>query len=325
MRLAAALSLLLLAAPARATAPYGILLLAHGGDASWNKEVERLRARVNAKVPTETALGMADPKSLQAAVDRLEKRKVKRIVAVPLFVQSRSEVLDQTRYALGLREKPSEVLREAYERIANAHAARAKAHAGHGSAGHSSMAHGHSMEFSTARVRSREPIALARALDDHELVGRILGERAEALLGRAEKAHLVLVAHGPVDDAAVPAWKDSMSSLCSTAAKGGRFVDCGIALLRDDAAPEVRAAAVADLREKVSRESLGKAGPVVVVPVLIARGGIERKIPKDLAGLDFAWSGETLMPHDGFDAWVLERAAAAGGPVNGGLTGARPN
>ncbi len=295
----AALALLLLAAPARATAPYGILLLAHGGDASWNREVERLRARVNAKIPTETALGMADLKSLQAAVDRLEKRKVKRIVAVPLFVQSRSEVLDQTRYALGLREKPSEVLREAYERLAAAHA-----HHGGG-------AHGHSMEFSTARVKAREPIVMARALDDHELVGRVLSERARALAGKAAKAHLVLVAHGPVDDAAVRAWETTLGSLCSMASAGGKFADCAVALLRDDAAPEIRAAAVADLREKVSRESLGKAGPVVVVPVLIARGGIERKIPKDLAGLDYAWDGRTLMPHAGFDAWVLERAAAA--------------
>ena len=88
------------------SAALGILLLAHGGDPSWNKEVETLRARVDAKTPTETSLGMADVKSLQAAVDRLEKRGVTRIVAVPLFVQTRSEVLDQTRYALGLAKEP---------------------------------------------------------------------------------------------------------------------------------------------------------------------------------------------------------------------------
>jgi hypothetical protein len=167
------------------------------------------------------------------------------------------------------------------------------------------------MEFSTERVKAREPIAMSRALDDHEVVGRILNERASALAGKAAKAHLVLVAHGPVDEASVPVWHDSMLSLCSMASKGGRFVDCAVALLRDDAAPEIRAAAVADLREKVARSKEGRLGPVVVVPLLIARGGIERKIPKDLAGLDYAWDGKTLMPHAGFDAWVLERAATA--------------
>lgn len=294
----ALLAVILLAAPLRAAQPYGILLLAHGGEPSWNEEVAKLRGRVDAKVPTELALGMADVKSMQAAVDRLEKRGVARIVAVPLFVQSRSEVLDQTRYALKLADKPSEPLKEAYARMAKAHGHRAKG--GHG---------GHSMTFSLERVKSRESIAMARALDDHELVGRILAERANTLAGREEKAHLVLVAHGPVDDAAVKVWKDSLSSLCAMAGKGGKFVDCASALLRDDAAPEVRAAAVNDFREKVARTKQGKAGPVVVVPVLIARGGIERKIPKDLAGLDYKWDGKTLMPHEGFDAWVLERAA----------------
>lgn len=295
-----ALALVLLAAPLRAAPPpYGIIIMAHGGDASWNAEVESLRSRVDKKVPTETALGMADPVSLQAAVDRLEKRGIPRIVAVPLFVQSRSEVLDQARYALGLADKPSEALRIGLERMAAVHA---------GHAGHAAMM-GHAHSFSLARVKAREPISMTRALDDHALVGRILAERAKALSRGAGDEHLVLVAHGPVDDAAVPVWKDSLLSLCGMAGAGGNFRDCSFVLLRDDSAPEIRAAAVEDLRAKVVRAKTAK-GRAIVVPVLIARGGIERKIPKDLAGLDYAWDGKTLMPHDGFDAWVLERAAS---------------
>ncbi|MBI2385346.1 MAG: hypothetical protein HYV14_04950 [Elusimicrobia bacterium] len=296
MRLA--LALLLLSSVARAApAPYGILLLAHGGDESWNGEIELLRSRVDKKVPTEAALGMADPKTLQAGVDRLEKRGVERVVAVPLFIQSRSEVLDQTRYALGLSDAPSEALRAGLERMAAAHAH------------HMPGGHGHSMEFSTERVKAREPVSLTPALDDHALVGRILVERAKALSRRPSEDGVVLVAHGPVDDAAVEAWRASMTSLCGSF-KG--FRSCSFGLLRDDAAAPIRAAAVAELREKVVRAKAGK-GRAVVIPVLIARGGIERKIPRDLAGLDFAWDGKTLMPHPGFDAWVLERAAAAGG------------
>jgi sirohydrochlorin cobaltochelatase len=281
---------------AAAPAPYGIILMAHGGDASWNKEIERLRARVDAKVPTETALGMADPASLQAAVDRLEKRGVARIAAVPLFVQTRSEVLDQTRYALGLSSTPSEALRAAYERMASAHA------------GHAGMNMGpHSMAFSTERVKSSVPITMAPALDEHGLVGRILLERAQALSLEPSKESVVLVAHGPVDDAAVPAWTSSLSALCAAVAKG-KFHDCAFGILRDDAAPEIRAAAVAGLRGLISSAAKEKRR-AIVVPVLIARGGIEMKIVKDLAGLDYAWDGKTLAPHPGFDAWVLESAA----------------
>jgi len=295
------LLLLLLASPLHAApAPYGILLLAHGGDPSWNGEIAKLRDQVDAKVPTETALGMADVDSLQAAVDRLEKRGVKRVVAVPLFVQSKSEVLDQTRYALKLADKPSASLKAAYERMAAAHGAHAKrdGHA-HARPGHG---HGHSMEFSTKQVSSRAPLAMSPALDDHKLVGRILAERAKTLSKEPAKESLVLVAHGPVDDAAMPAWRDSTSALCAKI-KGG-FKSCSFGLLRDDAAPEIRAAAVAELRENVSAAK----GKAIVLPVLIARGGIEKKIERDLKGLEYAWDGKTLMPHDGFDAWVLEMA-----------------
>lgn len=297
-----ALICLFLASPLRAAAPYGILLLAHGGDASWNKEIEKLRAHVDAKIPTESALGMADLVSLQAAADRLEKRGVARIVAVPLFVQSRSEVLDQTRYALGLSKEPSAVLKAAYEGMAKAHA-----HAGH--AGHSEHAGagGHSMVFSTERVKAKAPIAMTAALDDDALVSAILLERAKALSKKAGEESVILVAHGPYDDAAVTAWQGALDRLAAKVKEGGKFASASAAMLRDDSPAPVRAAAVAALRATVAAAK----GRALVVPVLIARGGIEKKIAKDLDGLDYMWDGKTLMPHAGFDAWVLERAATA--------------
>lgn len=278
------------------SAALGILLLAHGGDPSWNKEIERLRARVDAKVPVETSLGMADVSSLQAAVTRLEKRGATRIVAVPLFVQSRSEVLDQTRYALGLAKEPSATLKAAYEKMAAAHAG----HAAHGAPG------GHSMSFSTERVKTEAALAMSPALDDDALVSAILLERAKGLSKKAADETVILVAHGPYDDSAVAAWQGALDRLAARVKEAGKFKDASAAMLRDDNPPPVRAAAVAALRAKVEAAK----GRALVVPVLIARGGIETKIEADLKGLTYAWDGKTLMPHDGFDAWVLQRAKA---------------
>ncbi len=306
---------LLLAAPvfAAVTPSYGILLMAHGGDASWNSEIAALRDTVDKTVPTETALGMADVNALQAAVDRLEKRGVKRIAAVPLFIHTRSEVLDQTRYALGLAEKPSEVLRAAF--------ARGSEHAGHGAhadhvsqAGAKASSGGHAHSFSIERVKASLPVTMTPALDEHPFVASILLERARALSRKPNLETVVLVAHGPVDDAAQPAWENSLASLAARVRAEGGFKAAVFGVLRDDAVPEVRAAAVADLRAKISAAAAA-GGRALVVPVLIARGGIEKKIVKDLAGLDYAWDGKTLMPHEGFDSWVLDRAASAGAPA----------
>lgn len=282
------------AAPAAPAKPdYGILLLAHGGDADWNAQVEALRARVDAKVPAEAALGMADPATLQAGLDALAARGVKRAIAVPLFVHSRSEVLDQMRYTLGLADKPSEVLRAAAAAMAALHGPM------------------HHFMFSLERVKTKLPVVLAPALDDDALVSTILLERARALSRDPKAETVVLVAHGPVDDAAVPPWNETLSRHAAFVAREGGFRAATFAILRDDAAPSVRESAVAGLRAKVAAGA--KAGRALVVPVLIARGGIEGKLPNDLKGLDYAWDAATLMPHDGFDDWVLRRAAAAAG------------
>ena len=278
--------------------PYGILLLAHGGQAGWDAEIERLRSRVNATVPTEAALGMADPAALQVGLDKLAARGVKRVIAVPLFIHSRSEVLDQTAYALGLSDKPSEVLRAAAERRT----------VGSG-AGAGPMTAMPRHLFSLVRVKTSLPITMTPALDDAGLVSSILLERAKSLSRDAKTEGVVLVAHGPVDDAAVGAWNDAMAKHAEFVRREGGFRAESFALLRDDAAPRVRAASVEILRERVI--AAGKGGRALVVPVLIARGGIEGKLPKDLKGLDYAWDGSPLMPHDGFEGWVLLRAASA--------------
>jgi sirohydrochlorin cobaltochelatase len=295
------LALILALAPAAAPAlaapappAFGILLLAHGGDPAWNAEVEALRTKISSSAPAALALGMADPETLQQGIDRLEAEGVSEIVAVPLFVNSRSEVLDQTRYALGLADKPSEILREAAKRMESM-----KMPPG--------MAPHHMHMFSLTRVTHRARIALAPALDADPFVTTVLFERARALSRRAAKETVILVAHGPVDDAAVADWTRDLDAHAAAIAKGGGFRSAQAALLRDDAAPAVRARAVSELRARVKAAALG-GGRALVVPVLISRGGIEDKIPRDLAGLDFAWSGEALLPHAGFEQWVLKRA-----------------
>lgn len=312
MRALLAAALLATAAPARPPLPpHGVLLMAHGGNADWDAEVEGLRARLDGETPVETALGMADPKTLQAALDRLEARGARRVVVVPLFVHSRSEVLDQARFVLGLSEKPSEVLREAAERMKSAHGA----HAGHGArAGHAAHGaapggHGHHHMFSLERVKTDMPLVVTPALDGHPVVARVLAERAKALSKDAKSETVVLVAHGPVDPASVAAWEASLGRLAAKVRAAGGYKAAAFGMLRDDAAPPVRAAAVAGLRAKVAAGAKG--GRALVVPVLIARGGIEHKLASDLKGLDYAWDGRTLMPHAEFEGWVRERVKSA--------------
>ncbi len=299
MRLLVLLFVALCAAtPAYSTIPdIGILLLAHGGDLRWNAEIESLRVRVNAQVPTESALGMADPTTLQAALDRLSARRVKRVVAIPLFVHTRSEVIDQIRYVLGLSDHPSEVLRLAAEQMKVAM---------HGAPMHHHM-------FSLKRVKTTLPIIMTPALDDDAFVSRILLEHARTLSRDPARETVILVAHGPVDNGALADWLKTLGHHAEFVQREGKFHVATFAVLRDDAAPPVRAASVAGFRASVAAGA--KSGRTIVIPVLIARGGIEDKIANDLAGLKYAWDGRTLMPHEGFEKWVFSRLSSAVAPA----------
>lgn len=288
------------AAQAPAQAPYGILLLAHGGDAEWNQTIADIAKVLDAQAPTETALGMAQVPAMQQAVDALEKRGVKKIVAVPLFVHSRSEVLDQTRYALGLRDKPSEVLRDALAAMSQAHAHM------HHAAG--AMPMSHMMEFSTTTVRLKVPVVMTPALDDSEAVSQVLAQRAKSLSRTPGAESVVLVGHGPVDEADNAAWLKTMRLQAARVKKTGPYRDAAALTIRDDSRPEVKNPALAALRRAVEKASQ-KGGRAIVVPYLISRGGIESHVVDALEGLEYAWDGKTLCPDPTMTAWAASTAA----------------
>lgn len=292
---------LALAAGAWAGAPsagsYGVLLLAHGGGAQWNAEAARIARSLSRQAPTELALGMADRDEIQAALERLAARRVSKVVAVPLFISSRSEVLDQTQYVLGLRAKPSETLKRAMAALPP-EAMRAM-HAMHGG----------KMPDLDARASTKLPVVMTKALDDDPVVADIELDRARALSKDPKRETVFLVAHGPVNDKENQDWLSTMRRVARIVKERGGFRDVQVATIRDDSPKPVKAAALRELRGRV--RAAGKAGRAIVLPYLIARGGIEDHISAALAGLPFAWSGRTLAPDPRLARWASRQARAA--------------
>ena len=75
--------------------------------------------------------------------------------------------------------------------------------------------------------------------------------------------------------------------------------------MREDADPKVKARATQDLRMMV--QALGARGPVLVIPLLMAEGGIERGIPRRLKGLAYRWQPKGLLPHPKISEWIRAR------------------
>jgi sirohydrochlorin ferrochelatase len=260
--------------PAHATR-VGVLVLAHGGHGSnrWDGIVRKAVRKIRLGQPMEVAFGMGmhatEVRRFQESVDRLERKGVERLVVVPLLVSSHSEVYRQYQYLFGLRD---------------------------------------TAEWPEAGkpLRLEVPVAMGQALDDHHLVAEVLLERARELSRQPSEEQVILLAHGPTSDEDEQIWLQHLDQLAEFVHQQGGFAQVDTFTFRDDAPKTVRDEAVRELRSAVQEGS--RHGRVLVVPVLIAQGGVEHKIPQMLTGLSYAFSGQALLPHENVEAWIAEQA-----------------
>jgi sirohydrochlorin ferrochelatase len=274
----------------------GILLLAHGGSAEWNAQVTKLVSAIDRTAPTEVAFGMATRANIQSAVDRLQARGATEIVAVPLFISSWSSVITSTEYLLGQRaEAPPEL------------AVFAKMnHDGHHGGDHGE----HVGADAKSPVRSTVPIRMTAALNDHPIVAAILASRARSISQDAAAEALVIVAHGPVADAENLRWLDDMKATAARIGAAEKFASIDYMTLRDDAPKPVRDQATAELRALVTTR-IGEGRRVLIVPLLVSFGGIERGLRERLDGLAYTMPAAGLVPDERLVSWVLAMAGAS--------------
>jgi sirohydrochlorin ferrochelatase len=73
-------------APVAALANDGILLLTHNGPPEWNASVKALVAKVDAQKPADVVFGLPTSSSVAPAVDRLARRGITDVIAIPFFL-----------------------------------------------------------------------------------------------------------------------------------------------------------------------------------------------------------------------------------------------
>ncbi len=250
----------------------GVLVLAHGGSDRWNRVVQETVAQAQIKDPTEIAFGMAmhphEVAAIQRAVRKLEGRGIKRLVVVPLLISSASEVMRQYQYVLGLRD--------------------------HGP-----------WEKQVERVSVHVPLVMTPPLDDDPVVSEVLLERAKALSRTSKEEAVVLIAHGPNEDPDNAQWLEVMGRVAARLKAMGHFREVVPVTLRDDASKPVQEAATKQIRELIRQQN--EQGRTLVIPLLLANGGIEAKISQRLKGLSYVYRGAALLPHPKVAQWIASR------------------
>lgn len=274
---------------AQSPATTGTIVIAHGGDSTWNAGVRAIAAQAQTGGPVEVSFLMgpgAATARFQDAVAKLEAKGVARIVIVPLLVSSHSGHYEQIRYLAGQDVQLDETMEH-----------------------HLHMA-------GIARAASRTPLVLTPALDASHEVARVLADRAIALV-RAQgdeptRRGLLIVGHGPNSAEDYAAWMGNLRQVADSVRAWTGFRDVRLELVRDDAPAPVRAEAVLRTRELIEMQQAITGREAIVVPVLVSKGLVSRdKLPRDIAGTPSVYVGEPLLPHPAMARWVERRVREA--------------
>lgn len=257
---------------------FGVLIMAHGGPPEWNQGVLAAAKPLRDDHKIEVVFGMADSVSIQEGIRRLEAQGIRKIGVVRLFVSGESWY-GRTEQILGL--------------TAGAPEPPAADHGGD-----------HSMGF------WRIPTAAAFALSTQGLVeapemGPVLAERARALSRTPELEDVLILAHGPTEDAENERWMAYLDARADAVRKSAPYRRVQVETLREDW-PEKREPAERRIRDFVKRAS-ASGGKAIVIPYRVQGFGPYARI---LVGLDYVSDGQGLLPHPNVTMWIERQIKA---------------
>ncbi len=269
------LVLVLLAVVVPARAQDALLVIAHGArQTEWNERVVRLVERVNWPGPVGVAFLMNAPEGygLDEVVKKLDASGASRIVVLPLMVSSYGEHYQEIRYYVGDRKEKPE--------------------------------HAHHAPFHT-----KADLVLTPAMDAHEVISTILTEQARAVSREAARETLVLVAHGPTDEEFNHQWLATLGQHADRVQRSLGFRRVEVLTLRDDAPKPIRDAATEQLRAIVGKAA--QDSRVLILPVLVSVGHIQRQIRERLEGLEYQMSDTGIADHPLAAEWIRQQALAS--------------
>lgn len=265
----------------------GILVMAHGGAPEWDRAVAAAVEPVKARIPTALAMGMADPTTLQAALDSLRGQGVETVAVVRLFLSGES-FLHDTEFYLGLREDAPAVTMMMMM----------QGHGGHGGG------HGAHETGPPRRLDLPGPVLMEmRGLSDMPLTAGIVADRARGASRDPAGESVIVVAHGMGDEGENQRVLDNMRASVEALRAAG-FREAHAATLREDW-PDARAQAQEEIRAWVASRA-ERGDRVIVVPFRVFGFGGYAEV---LEGLDYVPT-EGLLPHALVSRWIEESAGS---------------
>ena len=245
----------------------GALVLGHGFGDHGDRVLHDQLMPLGAERPLGMSFGMSMAMSdhIQLGLDNLTAAGARDIVVVPLVSTRHNTLKRQWDYIFGLSDEPGY----------------AKA----------------------PRVDTEARLHFAPPLEDHPLVGRMVVDHVLEISENPQAEEVVIVGHGPVDDADNRAQLVIMERLADYVRAAGDFAAVHVASLQDDAPPEVRSQNVRALRAIVEGAA-ERGNKALVVTNLIGTRMVQSQLHRDLRGLGYKYNFKGLVQHPRFIDWI---------------------
>lgn len=272
---------------AKATA---LMVVAHGSrDTNWNARVIQTVERMDWPGPKRVAFltGKPPEHALPRVAAQLDQSGVRQIVVVPLLISSFSDHFEEIGYYVGQRKD-----------MPGHDDASASPHEANMSSGHESG----------APLKTKAVLHLTSAMDGDPLLSRILIDQVKPLVKDTRNESLVLVAHGPNDDAENERWLGHLRAHAKCLQEQYGFRRVAALTLRDDAPAKIRDAATEELRATVKNGAADSR--VIVLPVLISVGRLQNEIRERLEGADYTMAEGGVANHPLAADWVRKQVEA---------------
>ena len=247
----------------------GVIGLGHGFGDPGDEQFKDAFTSIGKIFPTAVGYGMAMMTSshIQSAVDDLVAAGVETIVVIPTAYTEDSKLTRQWKYIFGQYDEAP--------------------------------------WLEVPRVNTEAKALIARPLSESPIVASIMLDFALEMSTDPENEIVIVVSHGPDDMEENERELVILEDHAEMMRQDSNFSAIKVITLQDDAPREVRAANVAKYRGWVETAT-AEGKRVLVVSNLITTGGVQRKIRRDLAGLQFQFNSKGLMLHPAFGDWIQD-------------------
>jgi hypothetical protein len=245
----------------------GVLVLSHGLGLAGDQSLYDNVRDSSLESPTALAFGMSMATSMhiQAALDELVLQGAREIVVIPMLSTYQNSLMRQWEFIFARREEP---------------------------------------EYSTVpRVETPAKIILMSPLDDHPIVGRIVADHAREMSYEPDKEEVIIVGHGPVDEADNQAQLAMMENIAAFVRADRGYAAVHVATLQDDAPREVRMTNFQQIRSLIDA-ARAEGRKTIIVTNLLGSRIVQSSLRRGLSGAEYRFNLKGLLMHEDFIKWI---------------------